>query len=75
MAQDRFDGIRFVLRHRGTLVMLLTLLPLAGGVWAGVRTGTIDFVIAGLLLTPLAWVIARAWLELLDVVSETLFPR
>lgn len=75
MSQDRFDGIRLVLRHRRGLVALLTALPVIGGLWAGWRTGAGDFVLAGVLLAPLVWLIARAWLELLDVVSETLFPR
>ena len=75
MSQDRFAGIRFVLKHRALLTMACATAPLIVGIWFALRTDKIDFAILGLLLAPAAWLIVRVFLELLDVVSETLFPR
>ncbi len=75
MSPDRFATMHLVLRHRGVFVAVLTVLPPAAGAWVWMRSGVIDFAIAGLILSPLAWLVARVLLELLDVVAETLLPR
>lgn len=75
MSPDRFTTIRFVLRHRHSIAAVLTVLPLVAGAYAWLRSGLIDFALAGLILTPLAWLVSRVLLELLDVVAETLLPR
>lgn len=75
MSPDRFSTLRFVLRHRSVIVFTLTLVPLLAGAWIWLRSGVIDFAVGGLLLAPLAWLVARVLLELLDVVAETLLPR
>lgn len=75
MSPDRFATMRLVLRHRGLFVAVLTLLPLAAGACVWLRSGVVEFAIAGLILSPLAWLAARVLLELLDVVAETLLPR
>lgn len=75
LSPDRFATMRFVLRHRSLFVGILTALPLVAGGYLGWRSGVPEFAVAGLLLAPVAWVVARVLLELLDVVAETLLPR
>jgi hypothetical protein len=75
VSQDRFAGIRFVLKHRSVVTVVLASAPLLIGAWFAARFDTIDFAILGLVLAPAAWLFVRVLLELLDVVSETLFPR
>ena len=75
MSQDRFAGIRFVLKHRVLITITCAAAPLIVGIWFALRFDKIDFARLGLLLAPAAWLITRVFLELLDVVSETLFPR
>ena len=72
---DRFAAMRFVLQHRTAIVGSLTALPILAGGYTWLRTGVIDFAVAGLVLAPIAWLIARVLLELVDLIAETLIPR
>lgn len=72
---ERFAGIRFVLRYRAAINALFGLLPLVAGIYAWMQTTSVGGLVAGVIAAPIAWLVVRVMLEVVDVVAETLIPR
>jgi hypothetical protein len=70
-----YPTIRFLLRHRALAPALVAALCVLGGVWAMLRTEVPEAALAGALLGALAFVVVRAALELVHLISDTLMPR
>ena len=72
---DRYPAIKFVLDNRRWLQPIISLAPVALGLWGAWRTGAIDWLIVGLLLAPLVHIASRVAFEIVDLIADTLVPK
>jgi len=71
----QYPILKFASRHRRTLPWAAGLVVLIAGGWATQRTGAFDFLVAGMLLAPVAHGVMRGVLELVELVVELLIPE
>ena len=72
---DRYNAVNFALVYRRALTALFTFAPIALGLWGTWRTGATDWLVIGLLIAPLAYLMIRVALELIDLIADTLIPK
>ncbi|MEO7403383.1 MAG: hypothetical protein ABIU95_06915 [Burkholderiales bacterium] len=72
---DRYDTIKLLLAYRGAFTALFTFAPIALGLWGTWRTGASDWLVVSLLLAPVAFLVTRVALELVDLIADTLIPK
>lgn len=70
-----YPMLKFAQRHRRGLPWAAALVLVVAGGWAATRTGAPDFLLAGVLLAPIAHGITRGLLELVELVAELLIPE
>lgn len=70
-----YPTIAFLVRHGGWLFALIALLPLAGSA-ALLASGAPPWALAaGAIASAVAYLLLRAFLELIRVISDLLLPR
>ncbi len=72
---NTYPTIDFLLRHQRLLPAVAAIACVLLGVWIYLRTETVDFLFAGVLLGAVAFLLTRACLELLSVISDMLIPK
>jgi hypothetical protein len=70
-----YPTIRMVLQYRTLIPGLAAAFGVLLGVWVMLRTGWPEGGIAGVALGAVLYVAARAAVELVHLISETLMPR
>jgi len=51
------------------------LLTIIAGVWVSYRTGVIDWTVASAVAAAVFFFLVRSYIEVLEVISDTLIPR
>jgi 4-hydroxybenzoate polyprenyltransferase len=73
-ANKNYPTIRFVLRYGHAVAMIAGLLIVLFGLWAGATGAGWVHAVALVLAGLLAYLMLRAFAELVDVVADTLLP-
>jgi hypothetical protein len=75
-ANKNYPAIRFVVKHGHKLAIIVAIVIVLFGVWGGGRFNTWGWIPRGMVILGggLAYLMLRAFQELVDVVSDTLLP-
>lgn len=70
-----YPVITWLLRWKQLLPAGSAALLLIAGLWLFARTGIYESIAAGVIVAAVAYVFVRSYLELIEIISDTLLPR
>jgi hypothetical protein len=71
----QYPALQFLTRRRKSIPLAAAVIVFALGLWLSLRTGATDVAVIGVALAVIVRFLARAALELLELVTELLIPR
>lgn len=70
-----YPMIQFMVKHGRKVALAIALLILAAGAYGWMTAGRIDCLVAGILLAMGGYFFLRLFVEILEVIADTLLPR